>query len=104
MVKYLFPPYWLYALTLKPAFWLLGKLFRFPMWALRKTKPKGRIAKLIWGAAVVWVAIPGTVPWSILQLAKFVGYEKEADAILNTAKTVLMAAWEAGKFAFRMMS
>lgn len=100
MVKYLFPPWYVYALTIKPTWWVVKKVFGFPLWALRRSK--SRLSKLFWGALAVWIAIPGTIPLTLLYGASLVGYEKEAQVVMDAGMAVLKAAWAAGKFAFEM--
>ena len=99
ILKYAFPPWYLYAFTrwsfkvLKGIFWMPFKVAaKFDSWW----------KKLLVFATMLYVAIPGSIPYALLQLAKLMGYEEEAQTVIDVGVTVAKAMWTAGTFAFNM--
>lgn len=105
--KLCFPPYWLYFCTLKPVFWGVGKVLGFPKrvmnaWVESRFYPKSTIGKFLFWTTWIYIAIPGTIPLTALWIASKVGYEKEAQAVLDTAMAAMSWSWDTAVFGFKV--
>lgn len=101
-LKYALPWYWpsLAWKTITLPVYLLKKAFGLPMWVLRKTKPKNPILKAIWYLAFIWVALPGTIPYSAMVLT---GHMEEANAMAVHAYDTAIKMWEVAQAVYPVM-
>lgn len=102
-LKLCFPPYWLWFFIGKPVVWGVRKLFNAPMATVRKWRnskwyPKTRLGKAVFWSIWGYIAIPGSVPWTLYQLAKVAGFEREAEMVMSWAVTFGHWLWDTAVF------
>jgi hypothetical protein len=103
-LRYLNPLWWGYALTLKPLWWCVTTALKAPLWALRKTKPKSFLGKLLWYPAAIWILIPGTVPLSYYWMyAQLTGNTEQFDALWNGFITTAKLAYAVGMATYQVL-
>lgn len=109
VLKWAIPFYWPYAVA--------KAILKTPLWIVRNTwkalvaawnQPKTTLGKWTLRPLYVWIALPGTVPWSLFQIGKLFGFEEELMFMLDgmtafTASVGVIALDVFGKFAFHAL-
>lgn len=107
MFKLCFPPYWVWFVTGKPLLYGVQKICGAPKaamvwWYNSKYWPQSYIGKAFSFSLAGFVLAPGTLPWTFYQIAKAIGYEKEAEAALGAVITAATWSWETVVFGFKV--
>lgn len=111
-LKWVFPLYWPVGLakaTVSIPSWGIRTLYKAGVAAWNKLpKPKSTLGKAIVYPLYLWIAIPGTVPWSLFQIGKLIGFEAElTELYTNTlgflGDAAFVTADLAGKILFYAM-
>lgn len=98
-LKLCFPPYWAWFFVAKPVIWGVKKVVEAPKkaitwWYNSKYWPKSYVGKAVAFSIAGFIAIPGSIPWLFYQTAKAVGYEREAEAVMDWLIGMGMWAWD----------
>ena len=106
VLKWVNPLYWPYAAVkavVKTPLWFVRKTFQALQYAWNQ--PKTTLGKWTLRPLYIWIAIPGTVPFSLFHMGKMFGFEEELMFMLDgmaaaTAGTGAVALDLFGKVAF----